>query len=172
MANAFSGELTIANMEWDESLRDPSSELFHTLAGRIEEDLRTLFVSVSPAPGAALTVLVGQFLPGSVIVHYSLGWQTLANDTQLLTAATVQRRITEQLKNENGMLFGKFAISRESVRVRYTLWECGHLNCSYACSFSYTSLTFLCDCPQVTALLLCPVQASSSGHAEDRRWLC
>jgi hypothetical protein len=52
--NAFEGQLRIANMRWDAGLEDPTSELFSSLASRLEHDLGQLF---GPAlPSQELTV--------------------------------------------------------------------------------------------------------------------
>ena len=93
---------------------------------------------------------VRQFAPGSVRVHFSLGWQTVEDSGErIITTAMVTNRITEQLKHGSGYLFGKFAMTRDSVRVGYTRNQCSNLQCTYACHFSYARLRPECTCPKV-----------------------
>ena len=58
VANAFEGQLRITNMQFDERLRDPSAEIYRSLAARLEQDLSALF---QPILQEALVVKVRQF---------------------------------------------------------------------------------------------------------------
>ena len=143
MPNAFEGQLRISNYEWDAKLRDAQSDVFTSLASTLEEDLRVL---LSPLSGKKddLAVRVTSFSEGSVIVFYSFAWDLSDRDSSL-TTANIRNTIANQLKNENGMLFGKFAVDKQSIDVGYTMDKCLTMECSGSCSFAYSQNSFVCS---------------------------
>jgi len=144
VVNVFTGQMKISNMEWDENLNTNTSEIFQTLARKIESDLKSLFVSVASDNNSQVMVKVNEFVPGSVIVKYTVGWLA---DNEVLKASNVRAAIIKQLKNENGKLFGKFVVDKDSVTINYVLDECEKHECSYECQYYFTELRFVCLCP-------------------------
>ena len=132
-------------MEWDENLNTNTSEIFRTLARKIETDLKSLFVVVASDNNSQVMVKVNEFVSGSVIVKYTVGWLA---DNEVLKASNVRAAIIKQLKNENGKLFGKFVVDKDSVTINYVLDECEKHECSYECQYYFTELRFVCLCPE------------------------
>ena len=143
MPNAFEGQLRITNYEWDAKLRDAQSDVFTSLASTLEEDLRVLLSPLTDTQDT-LAVRVTSFAEGSVIVLYSFGWDLPDRDSSL-TSASIRNTISNQLKNENGMLFGKFAVDKQSIDVGYTMDKCSTMECSGSCTFSYSQNSFVCS---------------------------
>ena len=140
--NAFEGQLRITNYEWDAKLQDAQSDVFTSLASTLEEDLKVLLNPLTDEKDA-LSVHVKSFSEGSVIVSYTFAWD-LPNRDSRLTTASIRNRITQQVKNENGKLFGKFTVDKQSVDVGYIMDKCSAMECSGSCSFSYSKNSFLC----------------------------
>ena len=145
VANAFEGQLRITNMQFDERLRDPSEEIYQSLAARLEQDLSALLQPLLQEP---LVVKVRQFSEGSIVVHYSFAWSTpRQGGVRQVSLGTVLKRLIDQLKRDNGFLFGRFAMTKESLRVGHTKARCSHLSCSHECGFNYRDLAMECTCP-------------------------
>ena len=134
--------MRITNYEWDAKLQDAQSDVFTSLASTLEEDLKVLLNPLTDEKDA-LSVHVKSFSEGSVIVSYTFAWD-LPNRDSRLTTASIRNKITQQVKNENGKLFGKFTVDKQSVDVGYTMDRCSTMECSGSCSFSYSKNSFLC----------------------------
>ena len=147
VANAFEGQLRITNMQFDKRLEDPSAEIHRSLAARLEQDLSAL---LQPILQEVLVVKVRQFTEGSIVVHYSFAWNTPRQESKIkvVSLGTVLKRLIDQLKRDNGFLFGRFAMTKESLRVGHTKKRCGHLDCSHDCGFNYRELSMECSCPE------------------------
>ena len=87
MLNVFDGQLRITNMEWDDDLNRKSSEIFQIVSKELEKNLMKLFHDVPTDKNSQVVVKVTKFVPGSVVVLYTVGWLT---DRDVLTSAIVR----------------------------------------------------------------------------------
>ena len=87
MLNVFDGQLRITNMEWDENLHRKSSEIYQIISKELEDELMNLFRDVPSDKSSQVMVKVNKFAPGSVVVHYTVGWLA---ERDVLTSATVR----------------------------------------------------------------------------------
>ena len=74
-------------MEWDENLHRKSSEIYQIISKELEDELMNLFRDVPSDKSSQVMVKVSKFTPGSVVVHYTVGWLA---ERDVLTSATVR----------------------------------------------------------------------------------
>jgi len=144
VVNVFTGQIRISNMEWDDNLARNTSELFYTLSSEFEKNLKNLFTRAPVDNGSQVMVKVNEFVPGSVIVKYTVGWLA---DNVVLKASDVRNTLMEQTKIGNGKLFGKFVVAKETIAVDYVMDECDERRCEHQCQYFFTELRFVCLCP-------------------------